>query len=162
MGKNQTLEDTNNIWEQIKEAEKTQKVEQSFFADIPLAFPAVLRAQKVSEKAKKIGFDWADKDQVRNLIRHELEELDQAVEEDNQAKIAEEIGDCLFSLIQIARHFELDAESVLNSSTKKFIDRVELACSIAEREGCEIRDLTEKRREKIWVIVKEILRKEGK
>jgi tetrapyrrole methylase family protein / MazG family protein len=106
-------------WEHIKSSEKSQPLK----PDIPLNFPALLRAQKIGKFSKKVGFDWETPQQVMLKIREELEELQQALDRGDQAHSQEELGDLLFSCAQLARHLDFDAEKSLRLANDKFLRR---------------------------------------
>jgi ATP diphosphatase len=84
------------------------------------ALPALLRAQKTQKRAARVGFDWPDKEPVRAKLLEELEEVSEA---ESQEEIHEEIGDLLFSAVNLARHYKVDAELALSNATDKFSKR---------------------------------------
>jgi MazG family protein len=108
-------------WEQQKQKEKAQSGEnRSVLSGVPVALPALLRAFRVGEKAAKVGFDWPDRTGPRAKLDEEVAELDAAVQANNQAAIADELGDVLFSLCNLARHLGVNPEMALNNTTDKF------------------------------------------
>lgn len=114
-------------WEQIKARERTEAGETSALDGVALALPALLRAQKIQKRAARVGFDWPDIAPVKAKLLEELEEVEQA---DSAEEIEEEIGDLLFSAVNLARHYNVDAEQALSKATQKFSKRfnqVELA-----------------------------------
>ncbi len=108
-------------WEQIKRAEKTER--KSLLDGLPRALPGLMRAQTVQKKAARVGFDWSDAEGVIEKIEEELAELKSALASGNEAAVAEETGDLLFSLVNLARKLRLDSEMTLNAATDKFITR---------------------------------------
>jgi ATP diphosphatase len=114
-------------WEREKAKEKEQAAgagaagaERSVLAGVPTALPALLRAYRVGEKAAKAGFDWPDRDGPRAKVGEELAELDAAITSGDAAAIADELGDVLFSLCNLARHLRTNPEVALAGTTAKF------------------------------------------
>lgn len=109
-------------WEATKKAEKQAAGEAvaSAVDGVPAGFPALVRAQKLQKKAARVGFDWPDAGGVVDKLREEVEELAQAVASGNEAHVAEEIGDLFFTLVNLARHRGLDAETVARAGALKF------------------------------------------
>ena len=107
-------------WEQLKADERAQSGKASALDGVALALPALLRAQKIQKRAARVGFDWPDKEPVREKL---LEELDEVANASTESEIHEEIGDLLFSAVNLARHYKVDAERALADATKKFTNR---------------------------------------
>jgi ATP diphosphatase len=107
-------------WEQIKAGEREQSGQSSALDGVALALPALLRAQKIQKRAARVGFDWPDKEPVKDKL---LEELDEVAAATSEAEIHEEIGDLLFSAVNLARHYKVDAERALADATDKFTRR---------------------------------------
>ncbi|MCB9993822.1 MAG: nucleoside triphosphate pyrophosphohydrolase [Hyphomicrobiaceae bacterium] len=117
-------------WEDIKSDERAARAERrgeeqspSILADVPRALPALMRAQKLQKRAAKVGFDWSKMADVIGKCREELEEVELAMAAKNEAEIAEEIGDLLFSVANLARKAGVDAETVLEDANQKFTRR---------------------------------------
>ncbi len=106
-------------WEKIKMTEGRN----SILDGIPKNLPALLKAEKVQKKAAKVGFDWTDKNDVWNKVEEELGEFKHAERGKNSEETTEEFGDLLFALVNYARFLNIDAESALNATTKKFTER---------------------------------------
>lgn len=120
----QLASDTEEVlkqWEQIKRAEKG--ADASMIDGRDSALPALMRAQNVQKKAARVGFDWPDTTGVLEKLDEEIREVREAVETGNAPDIEEEIGDLLFTVVNLARKFKVDAESALSASTSKFIRR---------------------------------------
>jgi len=109
-------------WEDIKDSEKPPE-DASLLAKVPRALPALVRASKLSSKAARVGFDWASAEQILDKLREELGELDEARSSRRQEKMAEEVGDLLFVLVNLARHLNVDPELALRSANRKFEER---------------------------------------
>ena len=107
-------------WEQIKADERAETGQSSALDGVALALPALLRAQKIQKRAARVGFDWPDKAPVKDKL---LEELDEVAAATSEAEIHEEIGDLLFSAVNLARHYKVDAERALADATEKFSNR---------------------------------------
>jgi ATP diphosphatase len=120
-------------WEQIKARERKAKatsggpdgavLRQGLLDDIPMALPALTRAVKLQDKAAKVGFDWPSLAPVFAKLKEELAELEAVVAEQQQCKIAEEFGDLLFVIANVARHLRIDPEAALRSANAKFMRR---------------------------------------
>jgi tetrapyrrole methylase family protein/MazG family protein len=110
-------------WDKLKQAERQTKIDKSRFAGIPQHLPALLRAQRLGEKASRFGLDWTSSTDIWTKIDEEIQELKESVESaDSEARI-EEFGDVLFTLVNMARHLGLDAESCLMKANQKFETR---------------------------------------
>lgn len=104
-------------WETIKAAERSDNDDNSALAGVALALPALLRAQKFKKRAARTGFDWPDQSGVRDKI---IEELDEVSEATTAEHVAEEIGDLLFAVVNLARFHQVDAEHALKQANTKF------------------------------------------
>lgn len=131
-------------WEQIKAGEREQSGQSSALDGVALALPALLRAQKIQKRAARVGFDWPDTAQVRDKL---LEELDEVAAARNEEEIYEEIGDLLFSAVNLARHYKVDAERALTDATDKFTKRFNL---VEASLGKELQDFTLEELEAEW------------
>jgi len=117
-------------WETIKQSEKPSQNDASVLAGIPLALPAIQRAEKLQKKAAKTGFDWACLSDIVDKLREEIEEFERSVNDnDDISAIESEVGDLLFTCVNIARYLHIDAETALRMTNHKFerrFRRVEL------------------------------------
>jgi nucleoside triphosphate diphosphatase len=109
------------LWEQIKRREKGEAL--SVMDNLPPGFPALLRAQQAQKKAARVGFDWDELSDVLDKVAEEIEELREAVSRPDGNNIEEELGDLLFSMVNLARKLGVDAEGSLAGATRKFIRR---------------------------------------
>jgi MazG family protein len=125
-----TVRDADGVikqWDAIKREEK-KNTGQHYLSDLPKAFPALMRAQKAQKKAARVHFDWTELSDVVAKVDEELAEAKEAIAGGEAGAIADEIGDLLFAVVNLARKSNLDAETVLQSATNKFVarfDRVE-------------------------------------
>lgn len=118
------VEDIRNNWAYIKEnIEKKPVTGKGFLGKYPLALPALSRAQKITERASQVGFDWTQARDVIDKIQEELVELKEAVAGEQQEQIDEEIGDLLFSIVNLCRFVQVDAEQSLKKTISKFEKR---------------------------------------
>ncbi len=107
-------------WEQIKAHERAGATDKSALAGVANALPALKRAEKLGKRASGVGFDWPDREGVREKIREELGELEEAVGTRDREHINEEFGDLLFAVVNMARHLKVDPETALRDANYKF------------------------------------------
>lgn len=107
-------------WERVKELERSESVDDSALAGVAKSIPALKRAQKLGSRASRVGFDWPDRQGVREKIREEIDELEEAVGTREVADIEEEFGDVLFAVVNLARHLDIDPEKALTGANRKF------------------------------------------
>jgi MazG family protein len=131
-------------WEIIKRAEKQER--RSELDGVPKGLPALARAQKVQNKAARVGFDWNEADGALAKAREELNEMESAPEN----RLHEELGDLLFSLVNFARKKELDAEQLLNQATAKFAARFQTMERLAAERDLEFGSLTLAEKDLLW------------
>ncbi len=137
-------EQQTNAWEALKAEERRAKGAAGVLDDVPLALPALLRAEKLTKRAGRIGFDWPSHEPVLEKLEEELAELDEARRAGDQAAVAEEMGDVLFVVANLARKLGVDPESALRQANLKFERRfrhIEAALNADGRTG--VRPLAE-------------------
>ena len=144
-------EDVKRNWEQIKLKTGNKK---SVLSGVPKALPAVVKATRIQEKAKQVGFEWDNKEDVFKKVQEEINELQEAIMEQNQVHIEEEFGDVMFSLINYARFLKIDAEGALEKTNKKFMYRFQQIEAIATERGKALQDMTLGEMDAIWNEVK--------
>lgn len=141
-------------WEQIKKLERKDAAKTSTLDGVPDALPALLKAQRIQGKASHVGFDWKDASGPQGKVQEELLELDEAIATGDQAKIEDEMGDVLFSLVNLCRFLKVDAESSLRGSINKFSGRFKaVECEVAKR-NLNMKDLSLEELDLIWDVVK--------
>ncbi len=140
-------------WEREKQKEhKTPKA--SALDGVPEALPALLKAQRVQHKAAKVGFDWKDAEGPEAKIEEELAELRAAMAAGDAEAITDEYGDLLFSMVNLARHINVDAESALRAATTKFAKRFRAVEARVKAAGKEMKSMTLEELDAVWDAVK--------
>src|ERR1035437_5658388 len=143
-------EEVKRNWEQIKLKEGKTSV----LSGVPKALPAMVKAMRLQEKAKQVGFEWEHKEQVWEKIEEEHKELLDAIRSGDQMHIEEEMGDVFFSLINYSRFLKVDAENALELTNKKFISRFTKMEAAAKREGKKLDDMTLMEMDELWNNIK--------
>lgn len=141
-------------WEKIKQSEREAKSQSSVLADVPLALPALPRAQKLQKRAAGTGFDWTNPSQVLEKLQEEIQELQAAVAEESAESIEDEMGDVLFSCVNLARHLNVDAETSLRRSSMKFESRFALMENLANARGHALEEMDHQALDILWQQVK--------
>jgi nucleoside triphosphate diphosphatase len=152
-----SVEEVGKTWEAIKQAERNSKNRRGLLADIPLALPALPRAQKVQKRAAQVNFDWPDIPAVLDKLQEELDEMRRALTESRADAIRDELGDVLFTMVNLARPLGLDAEESLRRATAKFEDRFSLMENAVAASGGALSDLSEAQLDQLWRRAKEEL-----
>jgi len=154
-----SVDDVWQNWDQIKTQEKKDKNEKgSLLNNIPRNLPALLRAEKLQKRASRVGFDWANIAGVWDKITEEIEEIKVAMEQNDVASIKEEIGDALFSLVNLARKFEIDPEEALQLSNKKFMNRFAYIEESVQAKGSSLKESSIDAMEALWNEAKSALK----
>lgn len=142
-------------WERIKKTEKgASRSFSSLLQDIPINLPALLRAQRLSDRASKVGFDWPDAEEIWSKVEEELGELRITISDRDKERIGEEIGDLLFSLVNLSRHWGLNAEHLLRDANQKFIERFREMEQELKVAGIDIYKATPAEMNRAWEKVK--------
>lgn len=137
-------------WESTKHNERKVKGYSRLLEDIPVSFPALVRAEKIQKRASKVGFDWPDLQGVLNKISEEIQELSAEIDRGEMPAMEDELGDILFSVVNLARHIGCDAEKSLRRATHKFETRFGLMEDFAYRQGRSLDDLTLHELDDLW------------
>ena len=140
-------------WEELKRKEKGQATNTDALEAVARSLPALWRAEKVQKKAKKAGFDWPDVSGALDKLSEELEELKIAVAEGTNGE--EELGDLLFSAVNVSRFVKVDTEEALNGATDKFIGRFRKVEEEAARQGRALEGMSLAELDKLWEHAKE-------
>jgi len=148
-------------WERVKKEEKKQagKSQPSALDGLPRSLPALLFAQRLSERAARVGFDWRDASEVMSKVTEELEELRQALDDGKRAEIEWELGDLFFALTNLARHLDLSAEDLVRACNMRFDARFRLVEKIGRERGIDLAAADIETLESLWGEAKETLAK---
>jgi XTP/dITP diphosphohydrolase len=155
-------DDVKRNWEKLKLKEGKKSV----IEGVPKSLPATVKAMRLQEKAKQVGFEWDNKEQVWEKVEEEIAELKEAImslesgvisqnKEKLQAEVEEEFGDVVFSLINYARFLQVDAENALEKTNKKFIHRFTQMEQQALQSGKNLNDMTLQEMDSLWNIIKQ-------
>ncbi len=136
-------------WEKNKKKEKGLKSQTETMRDI-VALPALMRAQKVQKKAADVGFDWQHILGAIEKVREETDELCCAIDKNDSQNAVEELGDLLFSVVNVARFLKVSSEEALRLATDKFIDRFDVLEQLAQQNGQNLSNLTLDELETLW------------
>ncbi|MDZ7694218.1 MAG: nucleoside triphosphate pyrophosphohydrolase [Balneolaceae bacterium] len=133
-------------WENIKMNEGKKSV----LDGIPRHLPALIKAQRMQEKAANVGFDWPESDQVMDKVREEMEEFSEALEAQDQQESQNEFGDLLFSLVNLGRFYDLNAEDALRLTNRKFQQRFQFVEQSLRKAGTDPKDATLEEMDSYW------------
>jgi len=151
-------EDVKAAWESAKALEratKNQTNDESALADVALALPALSRADKIQQRAARVGFDWPDVQLVWDKLNEEIAEVHEAIASDDAAAVEDEIGDLLFTVVNLARHLKVDPEVSLTRSTAKFEKRFRRVEQLAAEQSSDMKELDLKALDALWDGAKE-------
>lgn len=146
----QNEEDVKRNWESLKMKEGKKSV----LAGVPKTAPALIKAMRLQEKAKQVGFEWENKEQVWQKVEEEIQELNEAIAQKDQQKTEAEFGDVLFSMVNFARFLKVDAENALELTNKKFIYRFTQIEQKALAMNKEVTDMSLPEMDAIWNEIK--------
>jgi len=141
-----TEEAVKENWEKIK----LKSGKKSVLQGVPKSLPAMVKATRIQEKARGVGFDWDNKEQVFEKVKEEFSELHAEVEKNDVAAIEDEFGDVLFSMINYARFIGVDPEMALERTNKKFIKRFQYLESESKKDGKEMGEMTLNEMDEYW------------
>ena len=147
-------EEVKRNWEQLK----LKEGKKSALEGVPKALPAVIKAIRIQEKSKKVGFEWDTTEQVWAKVEEEMKELHEVIDIGEQEDIEKEFGDVLFSLINYARFINVDPEGALEKTNTKFINRFMAMEVIANQKGKALKDMNLEEMDAIWNEVKKDIR----
>jgi MazG family protein len=133
-------------WEQLK----LQEGKKSLLEGVPNSLPSMVKAFRIQQKVKQVGFEWEHKEQVWDKVEEEIKELQVEIEAKNQDKMEAEFGDVLFSLINYARFLNIDPETALERTNKKFKHRFELMEAYAKEHSLDLASLSLAEKDNIW------------
>jgi MazG family protein len=142
-------------WEEIKSGEKGFEHRKSVLDGVPNTLPSLSRAMKISKRAAKVGFEWPTIEAVFEKMDEEIAELKHEVEHGTPERTSEEIGDLLFTVVNIARWSDVDPEDALRQMTKRFAHRFRKIEEVAKAEGRSVEDMTIEEMDAVWNRAKE-------
>ncbi len=135
-------------WEQIKLKEKGGN--RTVLAGVPAALPAMIKAYRIQEKAANVGFDWENRQQVWDKVNEELSEFAAEAESMDSVRMEQEMGDVIFSIINVARLYGINPENALELTNRKFIARFNYLEAQAKARGCNLKEMTLAEMDEIW------------
>ena len=144
----QDEEEVKRNWEQLKLKEGNGA--KTILSGVPNSLPAMVKAFRIQQKVKQVGFEWENKEQVWEKVEEEIGELKAEIEANDQEKMEAEFGDVLFSMINYARFLNIDPETALEKTNKKFKHRFELMEAYANKNGLVLAELSLAEKEAIW------------
>ncbi len=145
-----SVDDVLTNWDAIKRKSKGQKTTSQAIDSVPRELPALMRADKIQSKAAKAGFDWTQVDGALDRLYEEIGELKEAIANGNKDEISDELGDVLFSAVNVSRFVKVDAEEALTSSTDKFISRFKIVEKLAVERGIDMKTSSLEVLDELW------------
>ena len=145
-----TPEEVLTNWDAIKRADRGQQSVASAMDGIPRGLPGLMRSEKIQNKAAKLGFDWPNVTGALDKLREEVGELQEGIDANDLENIKEELGDVLFSAVNVARFYDLDSEALMHSACAKFIRRFRYLEEHAAARGLRLEDMTLGQMEQIY------------
>jgi len=160
-GDNRSAEEQTQAWEDIKAAERAVKNDQaesyvSIIGNVPLALPALTRAEKLQKWAARVGFDWPSLDGVIDKICEEAQELSEAAQSRDADKIEDEMGDLIFAVTNLARKLGVDPETALRRTNRKFTTRFNAIEDYAHKTETPLAELGLEKMESLWQAAKKL------
>jgi XTP/dITP diphosphohydrolase len=135
-------------WEQIKLKEKDGN--ESVLSGVPEALPSLIKAYRIQDKARNVGFDWEQKEDVWKKVREELDELEVELRKEDKENSTKELGDFLFSVINAARLYKLNPDNALEMTNRKFINRFNYIEAHSIKIGKPLKDMSLEEMHKLW------------
>ena len=154
-----TAKEQKENWEIIKDLEKSGKKninEKSLLSGIPKNLPSLIKAKKIQDKVSRAGFDWKDEGEVLEKVKEELTELSEAIRNSDRCHSEEELGDLLFTLVNLGRHMDIDCDTALRKANYKFSKRFNLLELQMAKENKELSKVNKLYMEKTWSKVKKL------
>ncbi len=144
------VDDVLTNWDDIKRKTKNQKTTTQAMQAVPRELPALMRSTKIQKKAAKAGFDWDNISGALDKLEEEIAELREAVSDQDDAASFDELGDVLFSAVNVSRFIDIDAEEALTASTDKFFNRFSIVEQLAEKRGIDMKNTSLEELDKLW------------
>ena len=146
--KAETEEDVNKTWEQIKQKEKDGN--KTVLSGVPSALPSLIKAYRIQDKARNVGFDWDERSQVWDKVYEEIGELRTELEREDKEASLNELGDFIFSIVNAARLYHLNPDTALERTNQKFIRRFNYIEAKAKEMGRNLTDMTLAEMDRLW------------
>ena len=143
-------------WEQIKLKEKDGN--ESVLSGVPKALPSLIKAYRIQDKARNVGFDWEQKEDVWKKVREELDELEVELKKEDKENSTKELGDFLFSVINAARLYKLNPDNALEMTNRKFIDRFNYIEAHSIKIGKHLKTMSLSEMDELWNEAKKVLK----
>ncbi len=144
----ETAQQVSEQWEQLKQKEKDGN--KSVLSGVPSALPTLIKAYRIQDKARNVGFDWEERSQVWDKVKEEIGEFEAEVEQMDKDKAEAEFGDVLFSLINAARLYKINPDNALERTNQKFIRRFNYLEEHTLKQGRKLTDMTLEEMDKLW------------
>ena len=145
-----TLDNALVRWENMKQRERSEKTQTQLMSEIPKELPALMRSDKIQKKARDVGFDWDDVKDAFAKVREETDELEEIYDTSDKQHILEEVGDLLFSVVNVARFLDVDPEEALSFTSGKFVRRFGYIEEMARSQGRELTSMTLDEMDRFW------------
>jgi len=143
-------EDVKRNWEMLKKNEKGKNMRESILDGVPESLPSILAARKIQSAASRVGFDWSEPEAVIKKICEELDELAMAIQSQNVSSVEDEVGDLLFSAVNLARKCNVDPEAALRKTNRKFRKRFMAIEMEARKRGIDLDKMTLHEMDQVW------------
>lgn len=147
-GAAKTAGEVEQTWEQIKRKEKDGN--KMVLSGVPDALPALIKAYRIQDKARNVGFDWHEKEQVWDKVKEELNEVQEEVNNQDAEKMEEEFGDLMFSMINAARLYKINPENALEKCNQKFIRRFNYVEQKSKENNIDLKDMSLEEMDRYW------------
>ena len=147
-GKPKTAASVEKTWEQIKQQEKDGN--ERVLSGVPNSLPSLIKAYRIQDKARNVGFDWKEKEDVWDKVQEELEELKVELAKEDKEKSTQELGDFLFSVINAARLYKLNPDNALEKTNQKFIRRFNYVEDHSLKQGKNLKDMSLEEMDNLW------------
>lgn len=144
------VDDVLTNWDDIKRRTKGQKTTTQAMQAVPRELPALMRSTKIQKKAKKAGFDWDNVNGALDKLEEEIAELRAAIAAEDDAASFDELGDVLFSAVNVSRFIDADAEEALTHATDKFFNRFSIVEQLADKKGIDMKTSSLEELDKLW------------
>ena len=144
----QSAGEVSQLWEQVKQKEKDGN--KTVLSGVPESLPSLIKAYRIQDKARNVGFDWSKREEVWDKVHEEVDELRIELEKDDKENSTNEFGDLLFSLINASRLYGINPDNALERTNRKFISRFSYVEQRAKEQGKELGDMTLEEMDRLW------------